>query len=35
MILTLPIADVLHKETILEDHFNSLFDGWEIVDNED
>ena len=35
MIYNLPIADVLHQETLLSDNFNSNFEGWEIVDNED
>ncbi len=35
MIYNLPIADVLHQETLLSDDFNSNFEGWEIVDNED
>ena len=35
MIYTIPVADVLHKETLLEDNFISNFEGWEIVDNED
>ncbi|MEI7474829.1 MAG: hypothetical protein WCK67_08615 [bacterium] len=34
MIYTLPLADVLLKETILENHFHSNFEGWEIIDNE-
>ena len=34
MIYTLPIADVLLKETLLEDDFNSDYEGWEIIANE-
>ena len=35
MIYNIPIADVLHQETLLCDDFNSSFEGWVIVDNED
>ena len=35
MIYTLPIADVLHKEALLEDDFNSDYEGWEIITDED
>lgn len=35
MIYTLPIADVLLKETLLADDFNSNYEGWEIIAGED
>ena len=35
MIYTLPIADVLLKETLLEDDFISDYEGWEIIADED
>lgn len=35
MIYILPIADALHKESLLEDDFISDFEGWEIISDED
>jgi len=35
MIYNLPVANILNKETIMEYDFNSEFDGWEIISNED
>jgi len=35
MIYTLPVADVLLKETLLEDDFNSNYEGWEMIVDED
>jgi hypothetical protein len=34
MIVQLPIGNILHKETVLEDDFNSEWEGWEIVADE-
>lgn len=34
MILQLPIGNILHSETVLEDDFNSEWEGWEIVADE-
>lgn len=35
MIQILPLAKVLHQETVLEDDFNSKYEGWELTENED
>ena len=35
MIYTLPVADVLLKETLLDDDFNSNYEGWEMIADED
>lgn len=34
MIQILPLAKVLHEEVVLEDDFNSKFEGWELVEDE-
>lgn len=35
MIQILPLANIIHQETILEDDFNSKYEGWELIENED
>lgn len=35
MIQILAVADILHQEVVLEDNFDSGFEGWEIIENEE
>jgi hypothetical protein len=35
MIQILPLAKIIHKDIVLEDDFNSKFEGWELVEYED
>jgi hypothetical protein len=34
MIQILPLAQVIHDEVVLEDDFNSKFEGWELIEDE-
>ena len=35
MIQILAVADILHQEVVLEDNFESKFEGWELIEDED
>ena len=35
MIQILAVADILHQEVVLEDNFDSKFEGWELIEDED
>lgn len=35
MIQILPIANVIHQETVLKDNFESKFERWELIEDED
>lgn len=34
-IFNLPIAEIKHRDTIFEDHFDNNIAGWEIIEDED
>lgn len=34
-ILTLPIAEIKHRDILFEDHFDNNIAGWEIIEDED
>ena len=35
MIQILPLADIIHKEVLLEDDFTNKFKGWELIEDVD
>lgn len=34
-IFNLPVAEIKHKDTLFEDHFDNNIAGWEIIEDED
>ena len=35
MIQILPLAKIIHEDVVLEDDFNSKFEGWELIEDEE